>query len=67
MTDKEIVKEIEANEQRAAETEGERRDDQPGNLITEAVDTIFHPLDNDRPDEEEAARRAENDREQRPD
>ena len=67
MTDKEIIAEIEANERRAAENEGERREGEPGNLITDAVDSIFHPTDSDRPDdEEEAARRAENDREQRP-
>jgi hypothetical protein len=67
MTDKEIIEEIEANNRRAAENDDERRDGESGNLITEAVDTIFHPLGGDRPDEEEeAARRAENDREQRP-
>jgi hypothetical protein len=68
MTDKEIIDEIEANERRAAEHGSDRREGEPGNLITEAVDTIFHPMDDDRvDDEEEAARRIENDREQRPD
>ena len=67
MTDKEIIKEIEANEAREAEGERIQREGEPRNLITDAVDSIFSPATEDRPDdEEEAARRAENDAEQRP-
>ena len=67
MTDKEIIKEIEANEAREIEGERIQRESEPGNLITDAVDSIFSPQAEDRlDDEEEAARRAENGAEQRP-
>jgi hypothetical protein len=67
MTDKEIIAEIEANEAREAEGERIQREDEPGNVITDAIGSIFSPDVEDRvDDDEEIARRAENDAEQRP-
>jgi len=67
MTDKEIIEEIEANEAREAEGERAQKDGVPGNVITDAIGSILHPNLGDRlDDDEEVARRAENDAEQRP-
>ncbi len=43
MTDKEIIAEIEANEAREAEGERIQREDEPGNVITDAIGSIFLP------------------------
>jgi hypothetical protein len=67
MTDKEIIREIEANEAREAAGERIQREEEPGNVITDAIESILSPAMGDRPDdEEEAARRVDNDAEQRP-
>ena len=67
MTDKEITDEIEANEAREREGDRIQQEGEPGNVITDAIESIFSPAIGDRvDDDEEAARRAENDAEQRP-
>lgn len=59
MTDKDVQREIEANERRARDEQDVGLDedyvenrDQEGNFITDAADTIFNP-DDDSPDERE--------------
>jgi hypothetical protein len=63
MTDKDVQREIEANEQRAREHEDE--DMNEGGIVG-AIDDLLDPFDGD--DDEDAAReRQQNDAEQRPD
>ena len=67
MTDKEVMDEIEANEAREIEGKRIEKESEPGNVITDAIGSLFSPVVGDRvDDDEEAARRAENDEEQRP-